>query len=127
VEVRSPFLDDRVVEAALRLPVREKAGTWARPEGKRALKRAFADLIGAETANAPKMGFGYALQESELLRGPFRAAVTERLLDGGGIAICFHRPAVEARVRAHMEGGEDHGKLLLGLYAFEAWHAEFVA
>lgn len=64
VEARSPFLDWRVVEHALRLPVSAKLG----PEGgKLALRRTFAGRFPAELIEPQKtLGFGHAEQFTAL-------------------------------------------------------------
>jgi asparagine synthase (glutamine-hydrolysing) len=125
VEVRSPFLDVGVVETALRLPEREKGGSLLRPEGKRVLKRGLRDVIGDEAARAPKMGFGYALQESELLRTLFRDEVAARLREGEGVGSYFDQTSVIRLLEDHLNGRRDRGKLLLSLYAFDVWHEMF--
>jgi asparagine synthase (glutamine-hydrolysing) len=125
VEVRSPFLDVDVVQTALRLPEREKGGSLFHPEGKRVLKRGLRDVIGAEAAQAPKMGFGHGIQESELLRTVFRDDVSGRLIEGVGVGNYFDRAAVMQRLDDHLNRRGEHGKLLLSLYAFDVWHEAF--
>ena len=127
VECRSPFLDHRVAETCFRLPIRHKAGGFIRPVGKRALRRAFAGLIGDDLAAAPKMGFGFSLQEGELIRGPLRRPIEERILGGTGLGQIMNTALVERRVAEHMSGDRDWGKLLLSLYAIESWHEQLVA
>lgn len=64
VEARSPFLDWRVVEHALRLPVSAKLGPMG---GKLALRRAFADRFPADLIQPQKtLGFGHAEQFAAL-------------------------------------------------------------
>lgn len=121
VEVRAPFLDHVVAETAFRLPMREKIGSLGRPVGKRVLKEQFAELIGHDIAAAPKMGFGYGLQESELLRGPLKAHVWGRLEGSEAVEHYFDRGTVERILDEHARGTGDHGKTILTLYAFDAW------
>lgn len=127
VEVRSPFLDVDVVETGLRLPERDKGGSLMRPEGKRALKRELMDVIGPEAAAARKMGFGFGISESEMIRTLFREEVSTRLLHGVGIRRYFDRERVVQRLQEHMDRRADDGKLLLGLYAFEVWYEAHAA
>src|SRR5205814_3879727 len=71
LELRSPFLDHRVVELGLALP----------PElarGKAALKQAFADELPPGIAARGKTGFGVPLDE--WFRGPLRGPADELLL-----------------------------------------------
>jgi len=122
VEMRSPFLDRDVVDAALGLPAWRKSGPLWRPRGKWVLKRAFGRLISRQVVQAPKMGFGYTLQEDDLIRGPFRDRIVDRLRNGEGIAAVFDRKKVLHRLDEHLAGTRSHGKLILSLYAFEVWH-----
>lgn len=59
IELRTPFLDYRVVEWAARLPAKQKAGrnldgTWG---NKRILRRLASDLLPQTIIDRPKMGF----------------------------------------------------------------------
>jgi asparagine synthase (glutamine-hydrolysing) len=58
LEVRAPFLNQRVVECAAPMPGAVKLGRegW-RPQGKRILRRAFRDRLPAEVFARPKRGF----------------------------------------------------------------------
>jgi asparagine synthase (glutamine-hydrolysing) len=127
VEARAPFLDPVVVDTALRLPTREKLGSFRRPMGKRVLKERFRALIGDDTVVASKMGFGYAMQESDLIRGPFRGRIESRIRSGYVIDHHLCRAEVERILDEHMSGGHDHGKIILSLYALETWHQVVVA
>lgn len=63
VEVRSPFLDHRVVAFAARLPHRFKTGQWHGREVAKLLPRqAYERMVGTEIAIAPKRGMGANLQ-----------------------------------------------------------------
>ncbi len=60
VEVRTPFLDHRIVDYALRLPVAEKIGLNG---GKQPLRAAFGAFLPSVVVRAPKSrGFGHAEQ-----------------------------------------------------------------
>ncbi|MEA2717361.1 MAG: hypothetical protein QOI99_1678 [Actinomycetota bacterium] len=58
LEVRSPFLDQELVEWSLRLP---RGARVRGPSAKRVLKRAVVDLLPAEILNRRKRGFGVPL------------------------------------------------------------------
>ncbi|MBL8701853.1 MAG: asparagine synthase (glutamine-hydrolyzing) [Alphaproteobacteria bacterium] len=97
LEVRSPFLDQRVVEAAVAMPGAFKVADGV---GKKILREAFADRLPAEVFTRPKRGF--ELPVAAWLAGPLRAALEEavephRLLRQGLVA-----PAVVARWRADL-------------------------
>ncbi|MFY7962472.1 MAG: asparagine synthase (glutamine-hydrolyzing) [Elsteraceae bacterium] len=79
VEARTPFLDHRIVDYALRLPPSEKIGLRG---GKLPLRAAFKAILPAQVTQAPKArGFGHAEQFQigrmdldEVLRNPPAAA-----------------------------------------------------
>ncbi len=84
LEVRSPLLDHRVVEAALALPPEAKV---ARGRGKAVLRDAFADRLPAEVLKRPKKGF--ELPVANWLMGPLRDlaedATSKRALSDMGL------------------------------------------
>ena len=113
LELRSPFLDHRVVELGLALPDSLKTRGLT---GKVALRRAFADALPRDVGRRGKTGFGVPLDRwfreelRELARdvlpgdrGWFRPAEVRRLLD------------------EHDSGHADHGHRLWCLLMLELW------
>ncbi|MBZ0205572.1 MAG: asparagine synthase (glutamine-hydrolyzing) [Flavobacteriales bacterium] len=74
LEVRTPFLDRRVVELAFSLPPEEKL---RKGSGKHILREAFGDLVPASVMSRSKKGFEVPLLS--LLRGPLQHLVDELL------------------------------------------------
>ncbi len=70
LEVRTPFLDRRVVEFAFSLPSEMK---FQRGRGKQILREAFRDMLPAVTLTRAKRGFEVPL--TPLLKGPLREMV----------------------------------------------------
>ena len=96
LELRSPFLDHRVVELGLSLP----------PElasGKVALRRAFRRPTSRPTSQARgKTGFGVPLDR--WFRGELRPAAEDLLLGGEDRGL-FRRPELERLLREHQPTG----------------------
>jgi asparagine synthase (glutamine-hydrolysing) len=119
LEVRSPFLDHRVVSLGLSLPVESKL---AGGRGKAILREAFADVLPAETLRGPKRGFGVPL--GRWLRGELSGVLRETLLDPWldrqGL---FRREALAGLMNDHLSGREDHGHRLWALLVFARWLA----
>ena len=116
LELRSPFLDHRVVELGLALPPELAAG-------KAALKQAFAADLPPVVAARGKAGFGVPLDRwfREELR-----PVAEDLLLGGSDRGLFRRQELERLLRAHADRHADHGHRLWCLCMLELWQRNYV-
>ncbi len=113
VEVRSPFLDHRLVALAAQI------GDGHKLHGRRdkhVLREALVDELPAAVRTRPKKGFGGPV--GPWLRGPGRA-----LLDGLESVVPDHiAPARVAQVRAeHLAGTADHRRRLWSLIVLRAW------
>ena len=122
LELRSPFLDHRVLELGLSLPDALKARGR---HGKVALRRAFADLLPREIATRSKKGFGVPV--SRWFRAELRELASDLLLDerarGRGQ---LRADAVERLLREHAAGEADHGARLWSLVMLELWQRFYV-
>ncbi len=110
LELRSPFLDHRVVELGLALPpdlARSKA----------ALKQAFAAELPPSIAARRKTGFGVPLDR--WFRGELRETSEDLLL--GHSAGLFRREPLEQLLREHRGLQADHGHRLWCLCMLELW------
>jgi len=116
LELRSPFLDHRVVELGLALPPSLSAG-------KAALKQAFGADLPPQTAARSKVGFGVPLDA--WFRDELRP-LAEYLLLGGHDRGLFRRVELERLVNEHVNGGADHGHRLWCLCMLELWLSHYV-
>jgi asparagine synthase (glutamine-hydrolysing) len=115
LELRSPFLDHKVVELGLALP-RELAF------GKAALKQAFAADLPEGIAARRKSGFGVPLDR--WFRHELKAPADELLLSSDrGL---FRRAELERLLREHSDGRADHGHRLWCLCMLELWQRTFL-
>jgi asparagine synthase (glutamine-hydrolysing) len=120
LEVRSPFLDTRVVEFAARLPWRLNL-TWTRT--KLLLRRALRGVVPEEILRRSKKGFGIPV--AAWIRGPlrplFEESLAEKALHDGGV---FDPPAVRALLQKHLDGRADLRKPLWTLLMFQLWQKQ---
>ena len=118
LELRSPFLDHRVVELGLSLPdsLRMRGRT-----GKLALRRAFAAELPELVARGGKRGFGVPL--ARWFRGELRALADDVLL----ASPLLRRDAVETLLEEHGAGRADHGRRLWCLLMLELWQQRYAA
>jgi asparagine synthase (glutamine-hydrolysing) len=117
LELRVPFLDQRVAEFALALPTRLKVRGLAK---KRLLRQALAPLLPKEVVRGRKQGFSIPL--AAWLRGPLepfaRDVLSAATLERQG---CFDAAAVTPLLDRHCSGREDLSRQLWGLMAFTLW------
>ncbi len=118
LELRSPFLDHRVVELGLSLP---DSLLMQGRTGKVALRRAFAADLPESVAARGKKGFGLPL--ARWFRGELRGLAGDVLLGGE----LFRPAAVERLLSEHAAGRADHGHRLWCLVMLELWRRRYVA
>ncbi len=117
LELRVPFLDQRVAEFALALPTPLKVRGLAK---KRLLRQALAPLLPKEVVSGRKQGFSIPL--AAWLRGPLQPFARETLsaatLERQGV---LDPAAVTPLLEGHCSGREDLSRQLWGLMAFTLW------
>ncbi len=122
LEVRSPFLDHRVVELAAQMPIELK---YRQGLGKRILVETFADLIPESIQKRNKMGFGVPIDHwfrNELKPLVQDSLLSERCFDRG----YFKPEALQKMVDDHMNGRWDHSYRMWNLICLEHWHRIFI-
>lgn len=118
LEVRSPFLDARVVAFANGLPDRE---LFSRGRGKMILRRTFAADLPAETMERRKQGFGVPI--GAWFRGALREHLVDMITrDDGFCRNHFTQAPIDALLAEHMSGADDHAHRLFALLMLEHWH-----
>ncbi|HVE94937.1 MAG TPA: asparagine synthase (glutamine-hydrolyzing) [Acidimicrobiales bacterium] len=117
LEVRSPILDDAMVDLAFRLRPSLKLRGWDR---KRVLKAAVRDLLPPEILNRRKRGFGVPLDE--WFRVDLRSYVEGMLTSSTTqISDLVDAAAVQTIVREHMAGATDHRHAIWSLLTLEVF------
>lgn len=120
LELRSPFLDDRVLSLGAALPESLRGR-----RGKEALRRAFAPDLPAQVARRSKTGFGVPL--ARWFREELREVTGDLLLGERARSRGQLRPAaVEALIAEHASGRADHGHRLWCLLVLELWQRLYV-
>jgi asparagine synthase (glutamine-hydrolysing) len=120
LEVRSPFLDHRLVEFAAAIPARYK---WRRGTKKWILKRAFEQYMPDQVRGRSKQGFHVPV--NEWFRDSLRGFAAERL-DALGGREPFDRIGLEDKLDRHVEGTADLGYHIWDLVLLEAWYERFI-
>jgi asparagine synthase (glutamine-hydrolysing) len=116
LELRSPMLDESVVEWGISLPSEFKIRGF---ETKHILKDVARSLVPAELLARQKMGFG--IPRAEWLRTGMKEMVLDTLTDSTAKQReWFNAKEVERLVNAHMEG-EDKDSLIWPMLMLELW------
>ncbi len=122
LELRSPLLDQRVVELGLALPDHLKRRGR---EGKIALRRAFARDLPPSVSGRGKSGFGVPL--AAWFRDELRPLARDLLLDDPARSRgWFRTAAVERLLDDHGAGRADNGHRLWTLVMLELWQRAHV-
>ena len=117
LEVRPPFLDQRIVDFAARLPERFK---MRGSQSKYVLRRLMKDKLPRTVLRRPKIGFDVPIHE--WLRGVLRPLLLDTLSQESVSATgLFHWPAVKQQISAHLERRANLGYHLWGLMVLLIW------
>jgi asparagine synthase (glutamine-hydrolysing) len=123
IEARVPFLDHKLVEFAMDIPMKWKIKG---SETKYLLKKALQDLLPDDILYRKKMGF--AAPMAEWLRGEFgkraeACVLNSPLLERG----FFNRDHIAQHFRDHIEGRSDNALHLWTLYNLTTWYDKWVS
>ncbi|MBN1314441.1 MAG: asparagine synthase (glutamine-hydrolyzing) [Anaerolineales bacterium] len=122
LEVRSPFMDHRVVELAASIPANLKVRDGAT---KYILKKASAGILPPEIINRPKWGFGLPL--NEWLRTDLYQFACDTLLDKRSRERdLFNSDYIIKMLKQHASGQVDYGNHIWLLINFEIWCRTFL-
>ncbi|MCX5641737.1 MAG: asparagine synthase (glutamine-hydrolyzing) [Candidatus Omnitrophica bacterium] len=122
LEVRSPFLDQKVVELTASLPAEYKLRSG---QSKYLLKKIFKNILPAEILKRKKMGFGIPLTDwfrHELKDYLASVILSEKALKRG----YFNSACLKKLFNEHTGGRIDHANRLYLLLVLEIWHQIFI-
>jgi asparagine synthase (glutamine-hydrolysing) len=121
IEARVPFLDHKLAAFASSLPdhyrVRGMRSKWIlREAGKR--------LLPERILTRPKVGFRVPV--NRWFRGEMRDYLLDHLQSGSSMTRhYFDRPVLDRVLAEHIEGKQNHEKLLWSLLNLEIWHRQY--
>ena len=121
IEARMPFMDHELAAFVSSLPdhmrVRGRTTKWI-------LREAMKRMLPAEILERPKVGFRVPV--NEWFRGPMKSYLYDHLTGPGSrTAGYFNRPALDKILSDHVNGRQNHEKLLWCLLNLEIWHREY--
>lgn len=121
IEARMPFLDHELAEYVSRLPDRYRVRGF---QTKWILRRAMERLVPRQILERPKVGFRVPV--NVWFRGPLRDYLQDHLTGPDSLSAQFYRrDGLERVLREHIEGRQNHEKLLWTLLILEIWCREY--
>jgi asparagine synthase (glutamine-hydrolysing) len=122
LEARSPFLDNKVMEFAAKLPPRYKIRGLVK---KYILRKSLKGLVPSENLNRKKMGFGAPV--GLWFRGELRNLLRDTLLSKSALGRgYFDTGAIKKIIEQHLSGHKDYKMQLWALLMLELWHKRFI-
>jgi asparagine synthase (glutamine-hydrolysing) len=122
MEARVPFLDNELVDFALRIPAQVRAGS---DEGKVLLRQAARSFLPDVLVHKRKQGF--SPPDGTWYRGRNLEYVREVLLDPAALRRGIFRPDfLERVIREHADGQVDHRLMIWSLLCLEWWQRLFI-
>lgn len=123
LEVRSPFLDTRVVELANHLPTSFKLRGL---EKKHILKKLMEGRLPGDVVYRKKKGFSMPI--GAWMRADLKPMVTDLLSADALRPIgLFNQSTVDALLREHFDGTRDNRKQIWALLVFSAWYQRWMS
>ena len=121
IEARMPFMDHELAAFVSALPdnmrVRGRTTKWI-------LREAMKRILPAEILERPKVGFRVPV--NEWFRGTMKDYLFDHLLGAGSrTSGYYNRPVLEKILSDHVNGRQNHEKLLWCLLNLEIWHREY--
>ncbi len=122
IEVRTPYLDHRIVELAASLPPSWKM-SWRM--SKRFLRKVYGPRLPTWLSGSRREG-AVKIPISPLLRAELRPWLEDYVLSPTARERGYFKPAAVRRlVEEHVQGRTDHGQKLWSLLMLELWHRRF--
>lgn len=122
LEVRSPFLDHKLMEFAAKLPADYKIKGFTK---KYILKKVIKNLVPKENIYRRKMGFGVPL--GNWLRNDLKGLLCETLISKKSLQRGYFNPeSIKSIVQLHIDKKKDYAFQLWALLMLELWHKRFI-
>ena len=117
VEVRSPFLDYRIIEFCRRLPVNYR---YSRGKRKKILKEILSEYIPKAVFDKPKKGFGIPVES--WIRNELKLDIISTLKDTNLNKIPnLNVPLIKKYIRLHFKAKQDNSYEIWRVYILIKW------
>ena len=121
VEMRSPFLDQEVISAAMGIHYSQKVkGPKDGSRLKNILRKAVYDLVPEQVMHAPKRGFGMGIQERDVLLNDWRYQV-DKLFNDYPESDLFDRDKIRRQWKNARNGESVQWSEIAKLFAIGMW------
>jgi len=123
LEIRSPFLDHKLMEITAKLPLDLKINYF---NSKYLLKQIALQYFPADHVNRKKHGFSVPL--ARWLRHEMAQTCRERLLSRHSATLHLFKPdQIQSLIAQHLSGQRDYARRLWSLLMLESWWRQYIS
>jgi len=128
LEIRSPYLDEKMVDFAASLPVNQKVKSFFRSKyNKYIVKESLLGILPKKIIYRKKMGFGYSIPINDWCKNEWKDYISNMILRGSlsktGI---FNMHYIHKKWEEHISGKKNHLQLIWSLLIFEVWYRLYI-
>ena len=121
IELRAPFLDYRLAEAAFAIPEKYKFNLL---KGKKFLRETLSSVLPANVAKRKKEGFGSPI--SSWLKGPLKESFFDSVFSDGFSSLISAKGAIEELYKDHITDKRDNSYRLWALFMLSLWQKRWL-
>jgi asparagine synthase (glutamine-hydrolysing) len=128
IEIRAPYLDDKIVDFAASLPVNQKVKSlFTSKYNKYIIKKSFSRILPERILYREKIGFGESIPINDWCKTEWKEYISNMIFTGSisksGI---FNVDYIKKIWDEHISGEKDHIQLIWSLLIFEVWYQLFI-
>ena len=127
LEIRCPYLDNKLVEAAFNIPAKLKVPHyWGHNKNKYIMKKAFENILPDSVRFRRKMGFGYAVPYQRWLRTDWKSYVEKQIINDRSFDELIGRDAAKKTWSDFIGGDDGRTMEVWSLLVLKIWHDMYI-
>ncbi len=128
IEIRAPYLDDKIVDFAASLPVNQKVKSlFTSKYNKYIIKKSFSRILPKTVLYREKIGFGESIPINDWCKNEWKDYISRMIFNGSISKMGIFNMAIIKNIwDEHISGKKDHLQLIWSLLIFEVWYQLFI-
>lgn len=122
LEMRCPFLDQKLIEFGYSLPVNKKVpNMFSSKNNKYLLKKSLHNILPEAVLTRKKMGFGYAIPYANWLRNDWKVTIEKNILQDNCLHQVIRKDTVNTIWAQFLAGDNSHAVTIWTLLVLKVW------